>query len=91
MIWSTGREVGAYGNSAEGAVTEQARLEALAIDPGPWLDDHGVGAVLLPADSPLSRWLDEAEAWRLAYRDTQATVHVRADTNDCPVSSPATP
>ena len=33
VIWSSGRQVGAYGNSAEGAVTEQARLEALATDP----------------------------------------------------------
>ena len=89
VIWSTGMDVGAYGNSAESAVTEHARLEALSFDPGPWLDDHGVGAILVPADSPLSRWLDVAIEWRLAYRDPQATIHVRADANDCPVSSPA--
>lgn len=88
IIWSTGQEVGAYGNSAEAAVTEQARLEALQTDPGVWLDDHTVEAVLMPADSPLARWLDEAEGWRLAYRDAQATVHVRADGPGCPLSSP---
>jgi hypothetical protein len=91
VIWSTGHDVGAYGNSAEGAVTEQARLEAVSIDPGPWLDDHAVGVVLMSVDGPLSHWLDEADGWRLAYRDTQATVHVRADANDCPVSSPTAP
>lgn len=89
VIWSSGRAVGAYGNSAERAVTDQARLEALAIDPGPWLDDHAVGAVLMPADGPLSQWLDAAEGWRPAYRDGQATIHVRVDATDCPISPPS--
>ena len=91
VVWATGRQVGAYGNSAEGPVAEQARLEAVATDPRPWLDDHAVGAVLMPADGPLSHWLDEAEGWRLGYRDPQATIHVRADATDCPLSPPATP
>ena len=91
VLWATGRQVGAYGNSAEGPVTEQARLEAVGTDPRPWLDDHAVGAVLMPADGPLSHWLDEAEGWRLGYRDPQATIHVRADATDCQLSPPATP
>jgi hypothetical protein len=91
VAWATGRQVGAYGNSAERAVEEQAALEALAVDPSPWLDAHGVGAVLMPLDGPLSNWLDEASGWRLAYRDSQATVHVSADAEDCPLSSPAPP
>ena len=38
-----------------------------------------------------AHWLDEADGWRLAYRDAQATVHVRADRTDCLVSPPAAP
>ena len=91
VIWATGREVGAYGNSAEGPVTEQARLEAVVVDPRPWLDDHHVGAVLLPGDGPLSHWLDEADGWRIGYRDALATIHVRTDVTDCPISASSTP
>jgi hypothetical protein len=88
VAWATGRQVGAYGNSAQRPVEEQAALEAVTVDPGPWLDANGVGAVLMPIDGPLSNWLDQADGWRLAYRDSQATVHVRADATDCPLSSP---
>lgn len=91
VLWATGRQVGAYGNSAEGPVTEQARLEAVVVDPRPWLADHAVGAVLMPADGPLSHWLDEADGWRLGYRDAQATVHLRTDVTDCPLSLPSAP
>lgn len=89
VAWASGRKVGAYGNSAERAVEEQAAVEAVSVDPGPWLDAHGVAAVLMPLDGPLSRWLDQADGWRLAYRDGQASVHVRADATDCPLSSGA--
>ena len=91
VLWATGRQVGAYGNSAEGPVTEQARLEAVAEDPRPWLDAHAVGAVLMPAEGPLSHWLDEADGWRLAYRDPQATIHVRSDATDCSLSLSSAP
>jgi hypothetical protein len=91
VTWATGRQVGAYGNSAEGPVMDQARLEAVVVDPRPWLDDHEVGAVLVPGDGPLSHWLDEADGWRLAYRDPQATVHVVEDATDCPLSPPSAP
>lgn len=91
VIWATGRPVGAYGNSAEAAVSAQAQLEAMVVDPGPWLGDHAVDVVLMPAGGALSHWLDEADGWRLAYRDPQATVHVRADATDCPLSSSPTP
>jgi hypothetical protein len=91
VAWATGRQVGAYGNSAERAVEEQAALEAVAADPAPSLDAHGVSAVLMPLDGPLSHWLDQADGWRLAYRDSQATVHVRADATDCPLRSLAAP
>jgi hypothetical protein len=91
VIWATGRQVGAYGNSAEGPVAEQARLEAVVGDPRPWLDEHEVGAVLMPADGPLSHWLDEADGWRLAYRDPQASIHARAGGTDCPLSSRSAP
>ena len=62
VIWSTGRQVGAYGNSSGGpghraGAAGSRRSWILA----PWLDDHGVGAVLMPADGPLSHWLDEAD------------------------------
>jgi hypothetical protein len=85
VIWSTRREVGAYGNSAEEPVVEQARLEAVALDPRAWLDVHDVGAVLMPAEGSLTHWLEEAEDWRLAYRDGQATIHVRANRRDCAI------
>jgi hypothetical protein len=91
VLWATGRQVGAYGNSAEGPVTEQARLEAVVEDPRPWLDANAVGAVLMPADGPLSHWLDEADAWRLAYRDPVATIHVRSDATDCPLNPSSAP
>jgi hypothetical protein len=91
VLWATGRQVGAYGNSAEGPVTEQARLEAVTEDPRPWLDANAVGAVLMPAGGPLSHWLDEADGWRLAYRDPQATIHVRSDADDCALSLSSSP
>ena len=83
VTWRTGRSVGAYGNSAAVPVTEQARLELVARDPRPWLDEFEVDIVLVHADGPLSRWLDEADDWRPAYRDPQATVHVRAGSSTC--------
>ena len=85
VIWTTRRQIGAYGNSSEGPVTEQAQLEAVLMDPAPWLDEHGIGAVLMPAGGPLSHWLDEAEAWRLTYKDPQATVHVRVGSPGCAI------
>lgn len=91
VIWATGRQVGAYGNSAEGPANEQAQLEAVGVDPRPWLDVHEIGAVLMPTDGPLSHWLDEADGWRRAYRDAQATTHVREDAADCPLSSSLAP
>ncbi|HUP55431.1 MAG TPA: hypothetical protein VM408_07985, partial [Methylomirabilota bacterium] len=86
VMWATGHSVGAYGNSADGPVSEQARVEAVVVDPRTWLDVHAVGAILMPGDGPLSHWLDEADGWRLGYRDGQATIHVRADVPDCPLS-----
>lgn len=79
----TGREVGAYGNSAEGPLREQASVEAVTSDPRPWLDGHGVGIALMPVTGPLSHWLTEADGWRLEYRDAQASIHVRSDLPDC--------
>jgi len=83
VIEMTGREVGAFGNSAERPLGEQAAVEAVLIDPRPWLDGHEVDIALLPVTGPLSHWLDEAEGWRLAYRDAQASIHVRSDRPDC--------
>jgi hypothetical protein len=37
----------------------------------------------MPATGPLSHWLDEADGWRLAYSDAQATIHVLARRADC--------
>ena len=89
VTWAMGHQVGAYGNSPERPVNEQARLEAVVVDPRPWLDEHEVGAILMPADGPLSHWLDEADAWRLTYADPQATVHLREGAAGC--SFPAAP
>ena len=52
-------------------------------DPRPWLDGHAVEIALMPVTGPLSHWLTEAEGWRLAYRDAQASIHVRSDIPDC--------
>ena len=83
VIEMTGRDVGAYGNSAEGPLAEQAAVEAVTGDPRPWLDGHAVEIALMPVTGPLSHWLTEAEDWRLAYRDGQASIHVRSDLSDC--------
>ena len=83
VIEVTGREVGAYGNSAERPLREQAAIEAVTVDPRPWLDANLVEIALMPATGPLSHWLDEADGWRLVYRDTQATIHVLAGRVDC--------
>ncbi len=88
VIWAGAREVGAYGNSAAEDVAAQAAVESVAIDPRPWLDDHDVGAVLMPPGGPLSHWLDEADDWVPAYRDAQATIHVRVGAPDCPAQFP---
>jgi hypothetical protein len=84
VIWFSDREVGAYGNSAERPVAEQAAVEMVATDPRTWLDAHGVEAVLMPADGPLSHWLGEADEWRRAYQDPFATIDVRIDAGGCP-------
>ncbi len=83
LIQASGRQVGAYGNSAEHPVREQAAVEAVRTDPRPWLEAHRVAIALMPATGPLSHWLDEADDWRLVYRDTQATIHVLAGRPDC--------
>jgi hypothetical protein len=80
---ATGREVGAYGNSAEAPLVAQAAVEFVTTDPRPWLDSHDVDIASMPATGPLSHWLDEAQDWRLAYRDAQATIHVRAGDGAC--------
>ena len=83
VIEVTGRQVGAYGNSAERPLREQAAVEAVTVDPRPWLDANLVEVALMPATGPLSHWLDEAGDWRVAYRDAQATIHVRAEGPPC--------
>jgi len=72
------RQVGAYGNSPEEAVTDQTAVEQVQVDPGPWLDAEQVDIVLTHADGPLSRWLEETDDWDRRYADRQATIHVRA-------------
>lgn len=83
VIEVTGRQVGAYGNSAERPLREQAAVEGVTVDPRPWLDANMVEIALMPATGPLSHWLDEADGWRAAYRDAQATIHVRVDGPPC--------
>jgi len=83
IVEMTGLEVGAYGNSAERPLAEQAAVEAVTTNPRPWLDAHGVDIALMPVTGALSHWLEEADGWRLAYRDTQASIHVRSDPTDC--------
>jgi hypothetical protein len=75
--------VGAYGNSPDGALTEQTAVELVTTDPRPWLEDHAVEVVLVHADGPLSRWLDEADDWDRRYEDGQATIHVRDGAAGC--------
>jgi hypothetical protein len=83
IIEVTGRQVGAYGNSAERPLREQAATESVIVDPRTWLDANTVEIALMPATGPLSHWLDEANEWRAVYRDPQATIHVRADGPPC--------
>jgi hypothetical protein len=83
VAWRTGRQVGAYGNSGEGPLLEQADVEGVRTDPRAWLDQWDVGATMTPIDGPLAHWLDEAPEWRSAYEDGQAAIHVRADRTDC--------
>lgn len=89
VIWAAHRDVGAYGNSAEGAVREQVSVERLLTDPAVWLTGHKVDIALLPAGGPLSSWLDDAVGWRLGYRDVQATIHVRESLPSCLLGSQA--
>jgi hypothetical protein len=83
VLWAAGREVGAYGNSAEGPVREQLAVESLAMDPTVWLLAHDVDVVLMPRDGPLSRWLDQAISWQRRFEDEQATIHVRQGRGGC--------
>jgi hypothetical protein len=83
VAWRTGRDVGAYGNSAEGPLREQVAVEEVRADPRVWLDRWEVGATMTPIDGPLAHWLDEAPEWRPAYKDRQAAIHVRAVRTDC--------
>jgi hypothetical protein len=79
VIHAIGREVGAYGNSAEAPLVDQAAIESLLTDPRPWLESHDVEVAMMPARGPLAHWFDEASDWRTAYVDPQATIHVRSD------------
>ena len=66
-------------------VASGAATESVTVDPRPWLDANLVDIALMPATGPLSHWLDEADDWRVVYRDEQATIHVRADGPPCQV------
>ncbi len=83
VAWATGRQVGAYGDSPAPALSDQFALETLRVDPAAWFDGHRVDVVLMTAGSALSRWLDAAVGWRLAYDDGQATIHARATEPGC--------
>jgi len=89
VIWTAHRPVGAYGNSAEGAVRDQSAVELAATDPTGWLQAHDVEIVLVPRDGPLSRWLDGAPGWQRRYEDEQATIHVRQGVEDCALGGQA--
>jgi hypothetical protein len=89
VVRYTGRPVGAYGSSPEGAVGEQTAIELVATDPRPWLDSHRVDVVLAHADGPLSHWLDEAEGWEPRYTDPQATIHARSGDASCDPTPPS--
>ncbi len=77
------RPVGAYGNSPEGALTEQTAVELVTTDPRPLLEKHAVDVVLVHGGGPLSRWLDETDDWDRRYEDAQATIHVRDGATGC--------
>ncbi|MGH2393647.1 MAG: hypothetical protein ACRDGH_09155, partial [Candidatus Limnocylindria bacterium] len=83
VLWATGRRVGAYGDSAAEPLRDQFAIETLRVDPRPWLDAKRVDVVLMTAGGALSRWLAEADEWRLAHDDGQATIHVRSARADC--------
>lgn len=75
--------IGTYGSSPKDLVAFEAQLERVEVDPRAFLDDARVDVVLMPAGNPLSRWLDEANEWSVAYRDDQATIHLRAGSTAC--------
>ena len=75
--------VGTYGSSPKDLVAVEAQLERVEIDPRPYLDDARVDVVLMPTGNPLSRWLDEAGEWSVAYRDDQATIYLRKGSTAC--------
>jgi len=85
LIRHTDREVGVYGNSPGDVVGLQADLEALRVDPRPFLETQDVALALLKADSPLSAWFRSATGWRVALDDGQALLAVRDDEPGCQI------
>ena len=69
LIRHTDRAVGAYGNSPGDIVGTQADLEAMRVDPRPFLETQDVALALLKADSPLAGWFRSATGWRVALDD----------------------
>ena len=85
LIRHTDREVSAYGNSPGDIVGTQADLEAVRVDPRPFLETQDVALALLKADSPLAAWFRSAAGWRVALDDDQALLAVRGDQLDCQI------
>ena len=79
VLRHTDRQVGAYGNSPGDVVATQADLEALRVDPRPFLAEQSIAVLFLKPASPLAVWARTAVDWRVVLDDARALVAVRAD------------
>lgn len=78
-----GTPVGAYGNSPGHVVDEQASLENLRADPGPFLERNGVEILILKSASPLAQWVRASPGWETRYEDDLAIVSTRVGAEPC--------
>jgi len=62
-----------------------ADLEALRVDPRPFLEAQDVALALVKADSPLADWFRSATGWRVELDDRQALLAVRDDEPGCQI------
>jgi hypothetical protein len=76
----TGRKVGLYGASeafSDGALSDGAATLYLLHDPGPYLDDHQIGLVLISPSTALRFWLEREPGWSEVYSDSTAVAFLR--------------
>jgi hypothetical protein len=62
----------------DGLLRMYAQTIGLQIDPEDVFEQYRIDHILFSTDAPLARWLDADGRWKVAYRDSVASIWVRA-------------